>query len=460
MRHLLVAVVIAASGLCVTGQAADIDPQERNWLHAVDWSAKQVVFFQVGQESVAYRISLDDQPYLPFGVTFGNSIESNCGGVSFVTQGPLLRVIDQAQSGPRATLNVAERSGLTSLYLRRLEANRFSASDGTEIDLLYVIGEHLVDTHVPWLFVFDETVLLTDPLDAGAALVAAAPLCADCSGLGLDVAVQDPVAYSGEQESYASVLLQSEPELHQRFFRIVLHESDQDHEDYWLEVSHQPTSEDGIAFSGFSMLAMGLDYGTCDGDQVPFGVLKSSSAVIDLSTGVPSCALGGSPSDVVVSSPSSNLEHESYHFVTTHDGVYGHLLGFPVGGCPDGGADSIQVPIAAFPQASVVVLEISSTPWIYTVGSAGISGVHLEFSSDAETGDQITALKSFIIDESGSHTSVDATFCPDKSGAVIPPETIWPDPCDDPENDDPNCDDDDDDPRPGGSKVNPHLQEI
>jgi hypothetical protein len=204
---------------------------------------------------------------------------------------------------------------------------------------------------------------------------------------------------------------------------------------------------------------MGLDYGTCDDDQIPFGVLKSFPALIDLSTGTRSwCELDGSPSDVVVSSPSRAAEHESYHFVATHDDGYGYLLGFPLDGCPDGGADSIQVPIGAFPQALVVVSDISSTPWVYTVGhGTGISGIHLEFSSDPETGDQITLLKSFDIGEAGYHTSVDATFCLDKGISTDPPETIYDDPCDDPENDDPNCDDPvEDPPTPGGGgKVHP-----
>jgi hypothetical protein len=447
MRHLLMAVVVVASGLGLPGQAADT--QERNYLHIVDWSGKEVVVVKVGEDLIASRMSLADQPYLPYGVTFGNSVESNCGGVSFVTQGPLLRVLDHTLPGPRATLNVEQQYPqyeLTALYLRRLEANRFSASDGTEFDLLYVVGERILDAHEPWLLVFDETALLAEPMLADSALVAAAPLCEGCYGIASNVAVRDPVAYSGEQEAFASVLLQTEPELYQRLFRVVLHEPDPDHEDFWLEVSRHPTPDDDIPLTDGSPSALGLDYGTCEGDQVPFAVLKASAAIIDLSTNVSSCPLNGSPNDVVVSSPSANLANESYHFVVTEDGANGYLLGFPVGGCPNEGTDSIEVPIVGYPRASALVSETSDAPWIYAVGvGTGIAGVHLEFSSDVNTGDQITVLESFVIGESGHHTAMDSTWdCPNKSG-ILPPTTPWDDPCDDPDNDDPHCD-----PKPSG----------
>ena len=452
MRHLLLATVVAAAGLFLPGHAADI--QEWSYLNAVDRTGKEVVIVRVGQDSILSRIWLTDQPYSPYGVTFGSSWESNCGGISFATQGPLLRVLDHTMPVPRATLNVEQQYpeyGLTSLYLRRLAAERFSASDGTEIDLIWVVGERSVDAHYPWLLVFDETALLAEPLAADSALVAAAPLCTGCAGVALDVAVRAPVAYSGEQEAFVSVLLQSEPELYQRFFHAVLHEPDQDHDDYWLEVSHHPTIEDNVVFDGTSPFAFGVDYGTYEGDQVPFSVLKSTAAVIDLSTGVPSCPLSGSPADVVVSSP-AELENRSYHFVITDDNGDGYLLGFPVGSdCPDGGADSIQVPIVTFPQASVLVSESSDTPWIYVVGAGtGISGVHLELAYDEQTGDQITLLESFVIEESGYYTSVAATrTCPDKT-------TPWDDICDDPEyQDDPHCDDDDDPIPQGGGKSQP-----
>jgi hypothetical protein len=452
MRRLLIIAAVVAT--CCWGSAAEPgekaldDFQEENYLHIVDAFHRELLVLKVGSEEAALRIPLDDVSYSPHAVAFGNSDESNCGGISFVTQGPYLRVVDHTQIEPRAVLNVEEQYGLALLSLGRIEAASFPASDGEPLDVLYVTASRWTGSmRTPWLLVFDEQALLADPLDTDSALLAAGPLCETCDGSATDVAAQPAAPESGEQEAYVSALLTLDGESYQRFYRIVLHEPDGEPDGYWFEVTHQPTAEDYIPYSGVSTSAIGLDYGPYMGQQIPFGVAKSSSAVIDLSNGVSSCTLGGSPADLVVSSPAAELDSESYHFVTAQDG-YGRLLGFPVGGCPDGGTDSIEVPIGYYPQSMVLVSDMSPTPWIYSVGlGSGIWGVHLGLVPGEEDGDpdQITLLHSYDLTEGGSLTSVDATSCfRVEKGVVIvvPPAQPDPDdPCDDPDNDDPDCDD-------------------
>jgi hypothetical protein len=222
----------------------------------------------------------------------------------------------------------------------------------------------------------------------------------DCWGIGIDIAAGGVPAGGGAQEAFASVLDWVDGADRLRIYRIVLHH------DLSLEVFLDPWNDEGVPYDGSAMRVNGLDYDST-GTQ-PFGVFQTTSVVRDLSDGESSCTLPGHPTDVAVWGPGSGMLNPNFHFVTAVTPVGSDfVLGFPAGGCPDGGAASLSYATDHVPRALALSSLTSNTPWVYAAHKNGlITGLQVAFSSDQIEGDRIDLLQSLSIPVSGGPGAV------------------------------------------------------
>lgn len=345
---------------------------------------------------------------------------------AFVAQGPYLHVIDIEEPYPAQTIPVSGLMfGSAELVLQRLEAAGPVTIGSETRYLLYVIGGKL---GVPWLLIFDQELLLEDPLVWDDALLAAGPLCDDgeaCDGAGVDIAAGGAAESGGIQEAFASVLDVSSPSA-LRFYRVVVHE------DFSHDVFLDSWNDEGVGFDGIAQRVNGLDYDTTG--TLPFGVFQTTSVVRSLSDGGSACAVSAHPTDVKVWGPGLDLEHPNFVFVSSAatDGS-ASLLGYPVGQCPDGTVATFELPFGGLPLALAVSSDTSDNPWIYAANrEESILAAHVQMSHDAELGDRIDLLDWFEIPvEAGCPNDVairdeshEDCFVPDAPGSGSKPPSV------------------------------------
>jgi len=391
MRRLgLAMLIVCVVGLAAPGGSAQ-EPEDCQYVQVVDACVYGVLVLDVGGNAVLNRIALnygDAGSYAPGGVDY-STVPGYDELYSFVAQGPFLQVLDLTRTGPWRTFDTEGVGGLAGVSLHRLDAAGPVTVGSQTRYPLYAIGSVAGD---PWFLVFDQEALLSDTLDPGAVLLAAGPVhtgCADCPGIGLDVAAGGPPAEGGVQEAYASVLDTSDGDYRLRIHRIVIHE------DFSFDVTLDPWNDEGLPFDGSAVRANGLDYDS-SGTQ-PFGVFQTTSVVRNLSSGESSCPLAGHPTDVAVWGPGAAMEHPDFLFVTSRapDGS-DLLIGFPAGECPDGNPASLVLPLTGLPRALVLSSATSDTPWVYTANRYGlVTAVPVRLDSDPQDGDRIDLLETF-----------------------------------------------------------------
>jgi len=396
----LILVVVVVLGLAGPALSQE-DPTDCQYVLVVDEARKGVRILNVGEDAITGGVGLEADEagdFAPLGVDF-TTVPEYSDARAFVAQGPFLRVIDLTRWKPLFTLDVEGEFGLAGIRLTRLDAAE-PVSVGSEIRYpLYATGSR---AGTPWVLVLDQEALMASST-LSSALLAAGPVhadCEDCAGVGLDIAAGGPAASGGIQEAYVSVLDDSDAAQWLRIYRLVLHD------DFSFSVSLDPWGDESLPFDGSAPRANGLDYdGT--GTQ-PFGVFQTTAVVKDLSNGESSCSLSGHPNDVAVWGPVSEMEHPDFLFVTSVTPLGSDLiLGFPAGGCPDGGAASLSFPVSGFPRALALNSVTSRTPWIYSAHRYGqISALNVRLSTDGETGDRIDVLESLVILVDGGPAAV------------------------------------------------------
>jgi hypothetical protein len=400
MRLLLDSALILTLALATAGPAWSDDPEVCQYVVVIDEAQNGLCILNVGEQEGVGGVSLDwgdAGEYQAGGVDF-TTVPGSSERITFVAQGPFVRVVDLTRPSPFINLDLDSQFGLTGIGLKRLDAAEPVSIGGVLRYPLYAAGSL---AGLPWIVVLDQEALL-ERSTVSQALLFAGPLDPngdEYAGVGLDVAAGGPPAGEGVQEAYVSVLEKPDQEQWLKIYRLVLHE------DFSLDVSLDPWNDEGVPYDGSAPRANGLRYDRTG--TRPFGVFQTTSVVKDLSNGESSCALSGHPNDVAVWGPDSGMESPEYLFVTSVTPLGSDLiLGFPAGGCPDGGADTLSFPVSGFPRALALSSTTSSTPWIYTAHRFGqIGALNLALSSDSE-GDRIEVLESFFLPVNGGPADV------------------------------------------------------
>jgi len=376
------AVALAAS---VATAVQPIESLDCQYVLVVDACQKKLLVYPVGLAAAANTIALDGDlagSFAPGGVDFA-TVPEYAASYVFLTQGPFLRVLHQAELTTPRLVDLEQDLGLTGIWLFRVHAAEPVQINGVTRYPLYAVGGR---SGQPWLLVFDQEALLAGELVPSEVLLASGPLCddpLDCSGVGIDVAAGAYPAVGGVQDARVSMLKAVGGMAYQFFYSVTLHE------DLTFDVFLDPANAEGVPLSASLPLSLGVDYDSF-GLQA-WGVFQTSGTVADLTGGGAACALPGDPTDVEVWGPGVGLDHSNYLFVTTNvpDGA-DLLLAYPADECPGDSAAGAELTIGAVPQALALSSDRSNTPWVYTVNrDYGISARHLLLTSDGGSGDRI-----------------------------------------------------------------------
>lgn len=392
-------VVIALGGLL----ASEVRASSCQYAHVVDRCRQDLVVVEVGQGTEINAIDVGADIwglYDVSGVDF--STVPGRERMSFIVQGPYVRVIDQASGHVVRNVDAGVLVDLLDLLFSKLDAappvEVLDASGQPQTQYaLYLVGTR--PGPEAYFVVLDQEAVLEGGPDA---LLGWGPLCPpgdSCAGRAVDVTVGSQGSTAFAQQAFVTAVDdEAGGGMRQVFYELT---RQAEANGPWTVLR---ADEDDLPWNGFAHRSIGVDFE--DRGPVAYGILQTGEQVIRLDDGRRLCDLPGQPTDIMVWGPASGIDQANYLFVTYRQGAEDYLTAFPADACPDDSLPSVAtVPVGVTPLTLALSSTRSEIFWVYTANrdDGTLSTIRFRLWNDG-TQDRLDVEEQGAIDLNGTES--------------------------------------------------------